>query len=33
MPLPKQAVQILEDHFQQTGRTGYVFAGQGRKNK
>jgi integrase len=31
--LPRQAVQILEELFQLTGRTGYVFAGQGRKNK
>lgn len=33
VPLPTQAVAILEQLFELTGRTGYVFAGQGRKNK
>jgi integrase len=33
VPLAKQAVQILEELFELTGRSGYVFAGQGRKSK
>ncbi|TAM13858.1 MAG: DUF4102 domain-containing protein [Pandoraea sp.] len=31
--LPRQAVEILEELFLLTGRTGFVFAGSGRKNK
>lgn len=30
--LPRQAVAILEELFLLTGRTGFVFAGSGRKN-